>query len=90
MRLVALVLMAFYVAESSAQIQACKRPDGPTGNGKVKVTFGPNGQVNNSEIEGPPFAGTAVGGCIAGKFRAAHVPPFSGAPVAVGKSFSLE
>jgi hypothetical protein len=39
---------------------------------------------------GGAFAGTDVGGCVARLFRAAKVPPFSGDPVTVSKSFSIE
>ncbi|MBS2017296.1 MAG: zinc-ribbon domain-containing protein [Deltaproteobacteria bacterium] len=70
-------------------VQSCKKPDGPTGTGHVKVTFAPNGSVSSAVVDGGPFPGTPVGGCIAGKFRSAHVPPFSGAPVGVGKSFTI-
>jgi len=76
-------------ALGSVNIQACKKAGGPTGAGKVTVTFLPNGSVEKAEIDGAPFAGTPVGGCIAGKYRGAHVPPFSGNPVPVGKSFTL-
>jgi hypothetical protein len=38
---------------------------------------------------GPPFAGTPVGGCVAGVFKRARVPAFSGDPVTVSKSFSI-
>jgi hypothetical protein len=55
----------------------------------VKVTFAPSGNVTSAQVEGPPFAGTPVGGCIASAFRGAKVPPFSGAPVTVSKSFSI-
>jgi hypothetical protein len=34
-------------------------------------------------------SGSPVGGCIAGKFRAARIPAFEGAPVTVGKSFTV-
>jgi hypothetical protein len=70
-------------------LSSCKKPDGPTGSGHVKVTFANNGTVSAVEVDQPPFAGTAVGGCIAQKFRGAKIPAFSGPPVTVGKSFSL-
>jgi hypothetical protein len=70
-------------------VQSCKKPDGPTGSGHVKITFAPNGTVSSAVVDSGPFPGTAVGGCIAGKFRGAHVPPFSGGPVSVGKSFAI-
>jgi hypothetical protein len=55
----------------------------------VAVTFAPNGSVTTAVVDQPPFAGSAVGGCIAGKFRGARVPAFGGAPMKVGKSFVL-
>ena len=69
--------------------KSCKKPDGPTGGGKVKVTFAPSGNVTSAQVQGAPFAGTPVGGCVAGVFRGARVPPFDGAPVTVTKSFTI-
>lgn len=73
----------------SINVQSCKKGDGPTGSGHVKVTFAPNGSVSAAVVDGGPFPGTPVGGCIAGKFRGAHVPAFSGGAVTVGKSFTI-
>jgi hypothetical protein len=69
--------------------QSCKKPDGPTGSGRVTVVFANNGQATTATVEGPPFAGTPVGGCIAAKFRSAHIPPFTGSVVQVHKSFTI-
>ncbi len=68
----------------------CKKPDGPTGRGRVSVTFAPSGKVSSAVVEGPPFAGTSVGGCVAAAFRRATVPPFTGSPVTVHKSFTIQ
>jgi predicted Zn finger-like uncharacterized protein len=76
-------------ALGGVSVQSCKKGDGPTGAGHVKITFAPNGTVSSAVVDSGPFPGTAVGGCIAGKFRGAHVPPFSGGPVSVGKSFAI-
>ncbi len=76
-------------ALGGVNVQSCKKPDGPTGSGHVKITFAPNGSVSMAVVDSGPFPGTPVGGCIAGKFRAAHVPPFSGGPVSVGKGFTI-
>jgi hypothetical protein len=73
----------------AAGVGSCKRADGPTGSGHAKITFAPSGNVTSVEIDGGPFPGTSVGGCVAGKFRGAHVPAFSGGPTTVGKSFSV-
>ncbi|MBX3226392.1 MAG: zinc-ribbon domain-containing protein [Labilithrix sp.] len=70
-------------------VQSCKKADGPTGPGHVTVTFNPDGSVGTAVVDQGPYPGTAVGGCVAGKFRGAHVPAFAGAPVRVGKSFVI-
>jgi hypothetical protein len=74
---------------ASGAARGCKKDDGPTGTARVKVTFATSGSVTSASVDGPPFAGTAVGGCIAGAFRGAHVPPFDGSPVTVTKSISI-
>jgi len=74
---------------ASGSAGACKKAGGPTGVGKVQVTFAPSGRVTSATVMGPPFAGTAVGGCVAGAFRRAKVPAFSGNPVTVSKSFAI-
>lgn len=83
----AAALAALNAAADAAR--ACKKPDGPTGSGRVAVTFAPSGVVTAVNIEGPPFAGTAVGGCVAARFRNARVPAFSGGIVTVRKSFTI-
>jgi hypothetical protein len=77
-------------ALGNVNVQSCKKPNGPTGAGHVNVTFGPSGAVSEAQIDSAHYAGTSVGGCIAGKFRGAHVPAFSGPPVTIGKSFSID
>jgi predicted Zn finger-like uncharacterized protein len=74
---------------AAGSARSCKKPDGPTGGGKVKVTFAPSGNVTSAQVQGAPFAGTSVGGCVAGVFRGARVPPFDGSPVTVTKSFTI-
>ncbi|MEP7053370.1 MAG: zinc-ribbon domain-containing protein, partial [Pseudomonadota bacterium] len=74
---------------AAASAGSCKKPDGPTGSGKVSVTFAPSGRATMTNVGGA-FAGTEVGGCVARLFRAAKVPAFSGDPVTVSKSFSIE
>ena len=76
-------------ALGAVNVASCKKSDGPTGSGHVSITFGSNGQVQTAVVDSPPFEGTSVGGCVAGKFRAAHVPGFSGGAQRVGKSFTI-
>jgi hypothetical protein len=73
----------------AATVQSCKKPDGPTGSGHVTLTYSPDGTVQSAVVDQPPFAGTAVGGCVAGKFRGSHIPAFSGGPLNVGKTFVI-
>jgi len=76
------------LGSASSAASACKRADGPSGSGSVKVTFSPEGSTK-SVIVSAPFAGTAVGQCVAGAFRSAHVPPFSGSSITIPKSFRI-
>ena len=76
-------------ALSRVNVQSCKRAGGPTGAGHVTITFAPSGSVKTATVDRGPFPGTSTGGCIAGKYRGAHIPAFSGGPVRVGKSFSI-
>ena len=76
-------------ALGGVNVQSCKKSDGPTGGGHVTITFAPNGSVSSAIVDQGPFPGTPVGGCIAGKFRAAHIPAFAGGAVKAGKSFTI-
>jgi predicted Zn finger-like uncharacterized protein len=76
-------------ALGGVNVQSCKKSDGPTGGGHVTITFAPNGSVSSAVVDQGPFPGTPVGGCIAGKFRAAHIPAFAGGAVKAGKSFTI-
>lgn len=77
-------------ALGTVNVQSCAQPGQPTGAGHVTVTFDPSGGVSAASVDGGPFPGTPVGGCIANKFRGASIPPFAGPPVRVGKSFSIQ
>ncbi len=78
------------LSSAAAQAKSCKSADGPTGSGKVQVTFATSGRVTSARVVSGPFGGTSVGGCVARKFRGARVPAFSGSPVTVAKSFSIK
>jgi predicted Zn finger-like uncharacterized protein len=77
------------MSAAASQASGCKKPGGPTGSGKATLTFAPTGRVTSATVDSPPFAGTAVGGCVASIFRRAKVPPFTGNPIRVSKSFSI-
>jgi predicted Zn finger-like uncharacterized protein len=77
------------LSAAAGNAQSCKTPDGPSGSGKVSITFMPSGRATNTQVSGD-LAGTAVGGCVARLFRGAKIPPFSGDAVTVSKSFSVQ
>lgn len=77
------------LSSAAGSAGSCKKLGGPTGTGRVTVTFAPSGRVTTANVEGAPFAGTSVGGCVASLFRKAHIPAFSGSAVTVSKSFSI-
>lgn len=60
---------------------------GVAGNGHVVVTFNPTGRIGEVVVDDANFAGTPAARCIQTAFFSVTVPPFSGAPVRVGKSF---
>jgi predicted Zn finger-like uncharacterized protein len=77
------------LTQAAANAMSCSKPGGPTGSGKVQVTFATSGRVTTANVAGPPFAGTPVGGCVAGVFRKARIPAFAGNTVTVSKSFNI-
>jgi len=74
----------------SVDISTCKSAAGPTGAGHVQVTFQPNGTVSAADVDTPRFAGSAVGRCVAVRFKSAKVASFSGSALTVGKTLSLD
>ena len=74
---------------AAARARTCKTAGGPTGTANVQVTFAPSGRVTIATVGGP-LAGTPIAGCIASAFKSATVPPFSGGPVTVSKSVTIE
>jgi GYF domain 2 len=77
------------LAEAAAAVQACKQSGGPSGKVNVLVTFDPSGKVSNAAIGEAPFAGTPTAACIASALKRVEIPPFSGLPGSVTKTFSL-
>ncbi len=62
---------------------------GQSGTGHVTVTFAPSGVVSDVVVDDGRFAGTPAERCVRTAFFSARVPPFSGGPQRVGKSFTL-
>ena len=76
------------LAAIAGAVQSCKKGD-LSGSGKVIVTFATSGAAQSAVVSGAPFEGTPTGACVAGKFRGARVPAFSGVPFTVSKSFNI-
>jgi hypothetical protein len=74
---------------AAASAGKCKEAGGPTGTGRVSITFASSGRPTSVAVTGD-LAGTTVGSCVARLFRGARVPAFSGEPVTVSKSFAVE
>lgn len=63
---------------------------GQRGAGRVIVTFDPSGRVSNVALPSADLGGTPAGRCVQAAFFSVRVPPFSGGPVQVAKSFVLQ
>lgn len=74
---------------AAGRAAGCLKPGEPEGLARVVVTFAPSGHVTVASVDGPPFAGTPTGGCIARAFRSASIAPFSGKLMTVGKTVAL-
>jgi hypothetical protein len=74
------------LSSAASQASSCKKSGDPSGTASVTVTFAPSGRVTSANISGPPFAGTATGGCIASTLRRATIPPFEGDRITVSKT----
>jgi hypothetical protein len=66
---------------------SCREEGVPRWPARVSVTFASTGSVTTATVDGVQISGSAVGGCIARKFRSTRVTPFDGAPVTVHKTF---
>jgi hypothetical protein len=75
---------------AAAEAAACRKDGDPSGTATLTITFAPSGRVTSANIQGPPFAGTPTGGCIANAMRRAHVPAFSGDRVTVNKTIVIQ
>lgn len=68
---------------------SCKKPDGPTGAGQVRVTFANDGSAMSSVIVGPPYEGTPVGDCAASRMKLARMAKFEGPPGIANYTFHI-
>jgi hypothetical protein len=65
--------------------QSCRQPTDPSGAAIATITYAPSGRVTTALVSGD-FAGTPIGGCIAGHLRSAKVPAFAGDYTTVRRS----
>ena len=75
---------------AAAQASSCRKDGDPSGTATLVITFAPSGRVTSATIQGPPFAGTPTGGCIASTMRHAQIPSFDGDRVTVTKTVVIE
>jgi len=78
------------LTSAAAQASSCRKEGDPSGTASLTITFAPSGRVTSAQIQGPPFSGTATGGCIANTMRRASVPAFSGDYVTVSKTIVIQ
>ena len=75
-------------ALAGVNVQHCGSA-GQVGTGHVMVAFSPTGRVSDVVVDDANFSGTPAGRCVQTAFFSAIIPPFTGAAVRVGKSFSI-
>jgi hypothetical protein len=81
---------AAFAALSAIDVSACRKDEGPTGEGHVVVTFAPSGNAKAVWADAAPYTGTPVGRCVEKAFKKTKVPAFAGDPVSVGKKFHID
>jgi hypothetical protein len=78
------------LARAASAAGSCRSSGDPSGVARVSVTFSPTGRATRAIVDGPPFAGTATGGCSASKMTQAKVPAFAGSRVTVKKKVVIQ
>jgi hypothetical protein len=77
-------------ALGNVDLKRCGRAGGFHGAGHATITFEPTGRIAKAEVDAPAKASkTAAAACVAKAFASAHVAPFDGSAVTVGKSFRI-
>ena len=78
-------------AISKVQLGRCKVPNGPRGEGHVTLVFGSDGQVSSATVDkGDYLKSPPVLRCISAEYKKIKIPSFSGKPVNVGKTFTID
>lgn len=77
-------------AIKAVDVAGCGRPGGPKGPGRVVIVFAIDGAATAARVDGSPYEGTAVGDCVAEKFRGVRIPAFDGGAIAVNAGFRVD
>jgi serine/threonine protein kinase len=76
------------LSRAAQMVASCRRPGGDTGTGHAVVTLATSGTPQNVTIKGK-LSGTPVGDCVVQQFKTVRIPPFSGNPITLVKSFVI-
>lgn len=68
---------------------SCRPRGGPSGDGKARVIYSNDGEVQQVEILTAKFRDTLTASCVRMVFRRAKIPPFKGEPPTFIKSFTI-
>ena len=68
---------------------SCRPRGGPAGDGKARIIYSPDGEVQSVEILTAKFRDTLTASCVRMVFRRAKIPAFKGEPPTFIKSFTI-
>lgn len=77
------------ITAAFARAGSCLEAGDPRNAATIHLTYAPSGRVTSAVLSGP-YAGSAIGGCIASKLRTARIPAFSGDYVTVKRTSVLQ
>ena len=69
--------------------RSCTRGVNRAGVARASVTFAPDGRASQVWVSGSAYQGSGEGQCVSDKIGALRVPPFSGRPILVRRSFEI-
>jgi uncharacterized protein DUF4339 len=77
------------LATSANLAASCRPSGGPSGQGKARIIYSQDGDVQSVEILTAKFRDTLTGSCVRMVFRRAKIPAFKGEPPTFIKSFTI-
>jgi hypothetical protein len=78
------------IFDAKIDLARCKKPGGPSGAGRIEITYAPDGSARSSRAIGEPFAGSGVGQCVAEQLKKIKVPAFKQRELTVVAHFELK